>query len=353
MGKRISALLLLIAAVFGWGMARADSASLYLPIVRSSLALLSPTASRTPAAQAVGVARNPRLTPVPASTFCGTDGTALGPCQADASSIYSSVPPQAQQWGISVQGAWNEVVLGVTPAPAGGTSQSQRNTAQYLWPRWASGRRDARFILATITPGGPTLTPAPSPTRTPLAAPTELSEGTPIAIALVRNPRLTPVAASLICALDDGVQIRCNSNVTSGYFSGLQGNFRGVLVRPAYNEVVVGVTPVTGGGAVDRNEERAHYQWPRWEAGRHTARFIVASVTPGGPPLPTFTSTPSATPTNTLTPTATPTATPTSTPTATPTRGPDVVGLIRNPQTTPVAVPRLCGTGDGARELCI
>ncbi|HEX8684766.1 MAG TPA: M14 family metallopeptidase [Ardenticatenaceae bacterium] len=55
------------------------------------------------------------------------------------------------------------------------------------------------------------------------------------------------------------------------------------------NTVLLGVTPVPGGGEAAISQQSGDYQWPRWEQGRRTARFIVATVTPGGPPLPTAT----------------------------------------------------------------
>jgi uncharacterized repeat protein (TIGR01451 family) len=243
----------------------------------------------------VGLVRNPQGASRAVPSVCGTDGmNAPSPCISNASSGYFASPAGRSQWGVWMQATSNEVVIGVTPVPGGGTATLNGSSAQYVWPRWTTGRRDARFVVATVTPSPtasntpmPSNTPTQTPTRTPTPAVTATS--TPFVVGLVRNPQGVARVVPSVCG-SDGVNAPspCISNVSSGYFASPAGrNQWGVRVQVASNEVIIGVTPVPGGGTATLNGSSAQYVWPRWTTGRKDVRFVVATVTPG------LTSTPS------------------------------------------------------------
>jgi hypothetical protein len=237
----------------------------------------------------VGLARTQQGASRALPSICGTDGVnAPSPCASNVSSGYFAAPAGRSQWGVWMQAASNEVIIGVTPVPGGGTTTLNGSSAQYVWPRWSTGRKDVRFVVATITPV-PTAsnTPTATPTRTPTPAVTATS--TPFVVGLVRTRQGTASLAPSICG-SDGVNAPspCASNVSSGYFASPAGrNQWGVRVQAASNEVIIGVTPVPSGGTATLNGSSAQYVWPRWTTGRKDVRFVVATVTPG------LTSTPS------------------------------------------------------------
>jgi hypothetical protein len=276
-----------------WTTGRRDARFVVATVTPSPTASNTPTATptRTPTAAVtatstpfvVGLVRNPQGAAHAAPSVCGTDGVnAPSPCVSNVSSGYFAAPAGRNQWGVRVQVASNEVIIGVTPVPGGGTATINGSSAQYVWPRWTTGRRDARFVVATVTP-----TRTPTATYTPTPAVTATS--TPFAVGLVRTRQGTASLAASVCGTD-GVNAPspCVSNVSSGYFAAPAGrNQWGVRVQVASNEVIVGVTPVPGGGTATINGSSAQYVWPRWTTGRKDVRFVVATVTPG------LTSTPS------------------------------------------------------------
>jgi hypothetical protein len=224
----------------------------------------------------VGLVRNPQGAAWAVPSVCGSDGvSAPSPCRANVTSGYFSSLAGRSHWGVQIQAAPNEVVVGVTPIPGGGSATLNGSSAQYVWPRWSTGRGDVRFVVATVTP-----TRTPTATRTPTPAVTATS--TPFLVGLVRNPQGAAWAVPSICG-SDGVSVPspCRANVTSGYFSSLAGRSHwGVQIQAAPNEVVVGVTPIPGGGSATLNGSSAQYVWPRWSTGRHDVRFVVATMTP-------------------------------------------------------------------------
>jgi hypothetical protein len=111
-------------------------------------------------------------------------------------------------------------------------------------------------------------------------------------VAFIRNPDGKPMAAARACATGDGRVLLCASGRTSSYFNTLVGSTWGVRVQAPPNHVIIGVTPVTGGGEAILGEQEAEYGWPAWVGGQRSARFIMATPTPGGPPPPTPTSVP-------------------------------------------------------------
>lgn len=131
---------------------------------------------------------------------------------------------------------------------------------------------------ATVTP---TITRTPAPSQTPTPGPQP--------VAIIRNPQNTPIAAPKICGTANGTPELCYYRVSSAYSGLLTGQMLGVSVVLEGNTVVVGATPETGGGELILSQQSAEYRWPRWATGRRLVRFIVATATPGGIPLPTAT----------------------------------------------------------------
>jgi hypothetical protein len=85
-----------------------------------------------------------------------------------------------------VQPNSNEIVLGITPAPASGWEHIEGGKTSYNWyyDTWPQAeRRDVYFVLGTQTPtptNTPTRTPTPTHTPTPTATPTNTPTPTPI-----------------------------------------------------------------------------------------------------------------------------------------------------------------------------
>ena len=123
----------------------------------------------------MGLVRNPKGTLWAVPSICATDGASPpSPCRANVTSGYFASPSGRGHWGVQVQAAPNEVVIGVTPIPGGGSATLNGSSAQYVWPRWSTGRRDVRFVVATVTPtrtpiATRTLTPTPTLTPGPAA----------------------------------------------------------------------------------------------------------------------------------------------------------------------------------------
>jgi hypothetical protein len=133
-------------------------------------ATATPAATTTP--YVVGRVYNPRGTPIMAR-MCRTDGYSTPTlCQTTSNPASFAVPPSGSQRGIWTVAGANEVVVGVTPLSAGGTSVLTSSTGQHVWPRWSTGSRTVRFVMATVTPSVTrTPTATRTPTRTPMPAP--------------------------------------------------------------------------------------------------------------------------------------------------------------------------------------
>jgi hypothetical protein len=146
----------------------------------------------------------------------------------------------------------------------------------------------------------------PTATLAPTGTPT------PYLVIEVYNKENTPVPVQEMGVLEDAQsQSICDTDcrrAESGFAdsTGKVGAY--IQLYTQEKQILVdedSLPAVTESSTAAPEAEQHSVAWPRWDTGDHTARFVVATMTP--------------TPTPTSTPTPTPTPTPTSTPTPTPT----------------------------------
>ncbi len=145
------------------------------------------------------------------------------------------------------------------------------------------------------------------PTLTPTVTPTP----TPYLIIEVLNKENEPIPVREMGVLEDTQPVSiCTTDCRRGTseFSDTATNI-GAYISLYTEELQIFVDedslPAVASASTAAPDAAQHSVfWPRWNTGEHTARFVVATMTPT--PTPTATPTPTPTPTSTPTPTPTP-----------------------------------------------
>ncbi len=234
-----------------------------------------PTPTPTPYVQAY--ARNPQGQAVNVASLGRSRFQAGGAGEAQVIADASAYTEAAMDYGsYTYRGAYfdgydDQVLMGVTPSANGQQANTVGNNFHYGWANWHTGGRSVVAVYATATP-----TPTP----------------TPWLDAHVRNPQGTPVAQTVCRARfnSSGSPSYNTCQTTADYQSAPMAygsyTYRGAMVVPSGNRVVVGVTPAPASGARRDLSGATLYGWSGWNTGERDVTFVVAGSPQTATPAP-------------------------------------------------------------------